>query len=719
MREQLDQYISRGNYLREEVQYIGDNIQNKDTDGDPRLFYFVEASSGMGKTQLAASLSLPVVYIPWTDNQNIDRFFDCVSQAIHRAIKDDRKLLLDLDENVETANDLAMQDEELCTVGLLVTLFKEVYGMTNDESLRVLSGYDGERILKYYSMSLDKAKKDVNTFMTINNRNNINNNDNNKNQYRAPIFFIDEVPSNEPKVDGKDNLNYLECVFLRNTIRVMKCICILSSTNSALMNALDEVSIGSRWEIDIPYSRLIVKLPHTNWDAICHDSKYAELIPSLCPEILDMLKSTRPLFVQYVLNAMLEEIVTDASYKIGELTAKVLSKVKREIVDKKTSFATLSGLFGQIALVYPKILSYTVDEWSVDDEENEDDLKLLEALRETIVRDHFGRLHVKDLEDAISPLYLASNYIYLRRQFGEFKPDFDFELPCNDPLLYLICIRDGLYGTSENNRITRFSSSYALKTLFTGKNSCFRPLLINTNQNSCSPNFLEAEAVSAAIIASHSYNSLSGCPFDVFLGSVLAELNPFQDYIEFHAIKEISGLYQDVKVGLLSPANLNWQRNPECLTLQKDSIVLGACDWRSNEKRSNVSFPVIVETSSMLMGLVDVQCYEGNISANQLIKTIRDTVTNGHLISIIVVTKLRSIRSTNQKFKDATVGVNVAVIEGNAHENQLVATVLKWKDLVPNNNNMETGPKHTVILIDLKSIYYNRNELMKICYQAM
>ena len=64
----------------------------------------------------------------------------------------------------------------------------------------------------------------------------------------APIFFIDEVPSEESK-DDDSMLNYLECVFLRNIIRVMKCICILSGTEAALMNAIDKIPKGSRTDI--------------------------------------------------------------------------------------------------------------------------------------------------------------------------------------------------------------------------------------------------------------------------------------------------------------------------------------------------------------------------------------------------------------------------------------------------------------------------------------
>mmetsp|Transcript_17569 Transcript_17569/g.24136 ORF Transcript_17569/g.24136 Transcript_17569/m.24136 type:complete len:83 (+) Transcript_17569:632-880(+) len=53
--------------------------------------------------------------------------------------------------------------------------------------------------------------------------------------------------------------------------------------------------------------RLIVKLPPTQWIIYQNDPKYSALIESLAPNVLDMLKRTRPLFVQYILNAFLEK----------------------------------------------------------------------------------------------------------------------------------------------------------------------------------------------------------------------------------------------------------------------------------------------------------------------------------------------------------------------------------------------------------------------------
>ena len=82
----------------------------------------------------------------------------------------------------------------------------------------------------------------------------------------------------------------------------------------------------------------------------------------------------------------------DKSYKFGKLAASVLSIVKSKIVDNKTSFATVSGLFGQVALIYSKLVTCTAEELcdeykgELNNENAEEDLKSLETQRRSIVR---------------------------------------------------------------------------------------------------------------------------------------------------------------------------------------------------------------------------------------------------------------------------------------------------------------------------------------------
>ena len=387
----------------------------------------------------------------------------------------------------------------------------------------------------------------------------------------------------------------------------------------------------------------------------------------------------------------------DKSYKIGELTAMVLSTVKTEVVNNKTNFATIAGLFGQTALVYSKLVSSTADQLR---SKKKEDLKFLEDQRQSLVRHHFGRMRV---ENSISSLYLGSSHIYSKKKEGEFSskfsPNFDFESPCNDPLLYLICIRDGFYGTNENDKIVRFSSSYALKIIFTGSHSLFSHVFANTNKKLYSGNFLEMETMTAMIVSSHSHASLSGCPLNVFLGSVVAELNPFEDYVKYGTVKGTPRRYRNVKIGLLSPANLNWhgRKLKKSVILQNTSIVLGAYDRSSNKQRSDGTFPVFVKMTSMLNA----------------------TFRNRHLMTIMVVTKFGTINEANKTFKNASDKADVAVISGNAVEVKPVATELTWNYLVFDECYKATNlPKKAVILIDLEFIYYGRYDSMRFCYQT-
>ena len=116
--------------------------------------------------------------------------------------------------------------------------------------------------------------------------------------------------------------------------------------------------------------------------------------------------------------------------------------------------------------------------------------------------------------------------------------------------------------------------------------------------------------MSAAIIASHSYpSSLSGCPFNSFLQTVIAELNPFQDYVTYDDIKDIPCVYTEVKVGLLSPANSNWKENNESfLMLQNKSIALGTFHWSRNAERNDGVYPLHMNTMPLLKGSFEAYC---------------------------------------------------------------------------------------------------------------
>ena len=704
LKEELEIYLSRGSYLRNDVTYIDDSIRDAmESSWSPKLFYFVEASCGMGKSQLASSLSFPVVYIPLAQYHLIYECFSSVHKAVQRAlVYDTEKHLNSIIRALRSANELIGIDLEFRTVGLLVALFKEVIGKSNEESLRILSGYYGERIINYQPMTLSKATRVLEEVLTAGNLN-------------PAVFFVDEVPA-EVNEDDAENKTFLRSLFLRNIIRFMNCICILSGTEAALMNTMDTIPEPSRTEgLDAEFVRLILKLPNTNWDAICQDSKYADLMPLLSPDVYNMLKSTRPLFVHYVLNAMLEE------NSMGQLTAAVLSNAKSKIVANKTEFATSGGLYGQMALLHSKFISNTVDDLL---EANQGGKRFLISQRQGCIRHHFGNLRVLNSDDPVLSLFTVSHYIYTLSNSGrsvtkdQFKQNVTFETPHDDPLLYLICFRNGLYH-SESKQITkRISCTYALSLLFNERLDRKLPFMANTNQSSTTGKFLEMEMVSSAIVASHSYpNSLSGCPLSFFLKSIVAELNPYNNYVTFDTIEDMPDVYNDVRVGLLSPANLHWRENTESVMLQDSSIALGFCRWSSNKGRNDDILPLLMG-DRVSMGALEAKCYKEKVPTKELIKTINNTVHNDNLITIMTVTHFGSIRLSNEDFKKASQGVTVFKLEGNAGKENLVATELHLKRLDSNqDNHFAVVPKHTVIVINLNSIYHNRYQHMKFAYQ--
>ena len=699
LKSELIKYINRGKQLRTDNQYISENIHNevmRDAK-TPRLFYFIEASSGLGKSQLAESLSMPVIYIPLTTTQKIYKCFSAVSEAAHDVVTSDyNRLRSEFGDSLRSSNILMNFSAKLRTAGLLLSLFKEVYGKTNEESFKILSGYNGKRILRYTSKSIMEAENEIQESLFAARIKKL----------AVPVFFIDEVPSHE------DTNAHNDCIFLRNIIRSMNCICIMSGTEAALLDAFEK----SRREgmcVDDEYFRLISKLPITNWEIICSDSKYAQLIPYLSPDLCDMLRATRPLFVEYVLDAMLEErlspstISQNSPTSSGELTAVILSRVKKMVL-KKERFTSLGGLYGQIAMLHEDFISLSVEELLEAKIGNSDYLR---AQKQFCIRHHFGKMHIKDSEDSILSLYVAPRYLYIGTIGSSFsgkyevRPNIAYERACDDPLLYLICIRDGLYWTDAKKKEVRVSSSFALSLLANDRLLCDTPLFAKTRQ-SCK--FHEMEAVFAAIVSSHSYqNSRSGCPLDFFLRSVIGELNAKKDYVVFDNINGIPPVYKDLRIEVLFPSSISLQENSESISQwQHNEIFLGSC------LLSNNTFPLLSHTVSILMGPLESKCKEYDDQMQELINTIGSNVPHNRSIKILIVGKLAISLSNDKKFNR----VEVVLVRGNACKGQEVATELQWKSIRGQQGNKRTRPECTLVVIELDSIYYDRQKCMKFAY---
>jgi hypothetical protein len=706
---ELEKFIWRGNMLRNETQELSDNLietVKQEIGAFPKLFYFVEASSGMGKSQLAQSLALPVVYIPLSLSQPVYECFSDVSDMVKSALKDDLVMLdkkySNKIETIRSAN-LKTTNIEFDTVGLMMSLFKMVYGKSNEESMRILSGANGQKEVNYSPMTFSDAKKEMQELLGR------------KDTNLLPVFFIDEAPSNE------DDYQYSRCILLRNIIRIIGGACLLSGTEAAAINTIDNFPESSRSGYDVEYMRLILKLPPTHWPIFATDPTYSALIASLSDDVREMLQKTRPLFVYYVLGAMLAE-------STNTLTPSVLSKAKTLILERKKSFYSDGGLFAQIALMHAKSIAKPVS----DQLTNGVNFNYNNTYKKYCVRHHFGEMRIGEkLQSTDLTLSLFDPgdlkdplQIKIEDKMKPFRPNVVFCSADEDPLLYLICLRNGLFlkdeGAKSCSRISTSFGHVAIQQPLTTNS----PRMNNVNQDKCDGTFLETEIVSAAIAATHSYASgLDGCPLSFFLRSMVAELNPNVEYVPYDQFELIRmpQHYDDITIGLLSPANDEWlsnRSNNRAVTgnhqVQHESIVLSNFVWSANKDKNDGAFPMTYR-EKVYNGSMEAKCYKDRVPTKQLTATILNNKKNNHLVTFMVVTDISNTTTDNKKFNEAKKSSNVVKIIGNANKQNPVASVLNWTVLHESNSN---SPNNTVIVISLETIFHERYARMSSIYKS-
>ena len=681
----------------------------------PSSFYFLDASSGKGKTQLAESINMPVIYIPLTHDQDIYKNFLSVSEAVLRSVRFDLGSIIQEDQNEATnSRDLYTNPRDFDTVGLLVALFKAVYGMDNKNSVLCLSGISGEKDIQYEPMSLATARTDIKALLSDVSP---------TNPYQVPLFIIDEVPAQTEK-----NL-YACCILLRNFIRCMNCVCLLSGTEAAAMNEIDQISYSSRGAQPREYLRLILTLPPSDWSIFQHDETYQLLLHNLSNDVCQMLIRTRPLFVQFVLDAIKLD---------GErgLTVKVLETAKSRVVKDKTHFTSETGLYAQMALLHSSFISRTVDGLlayeSNPRKKRKTDMpniqcELLKAEKQSCVRHHFGEMYVANKNTILNPalpLYLlpeskssdSKSQLYVTNEGSTepFRPEVIFAKPFTDELLYLICMRNGVYFNYQ-----RISTSFALFKLEKVRNRKQMHMFCNTEQSSCSGKFMECEVISASIIATHSYVALTGCPLPFFLKSLVAELNINENYKsenEFQ-FKNMPEYLNAFKIGQLSPSNGSWSADKDSTFrfAQNDEILLSDLKWSANTAQCDGEFPVMADTV-VLSGALESKCYAKTcVPTSEFTKTINNHVKKERFLTIMVVTDAPTPSEDNKTFIKAMRDINVIKITGNLSElNNNIATELNCEKMNPNANVEQS----TVIQIVLESIFKQRNATMRSIYES-
>lgn len=664
-----------------------------------KLFYFTEASSGEGKSQLAFALPMPVIYLPLSNSQSMYKCFDPISNAIKETLEADFKTLdSTLSDPMKFIRSQLLKDSQNAfrTVGLLVSLFQAVYGKSNEDSMKLLSGYDNDITINYSPMTLSEARAVLSPYVeqeVVDSKTMIG--------CKVPLFVIDEVPS-------KDSEDFNTCIFLRNLIRCMKCVCMLSGTEAAAMNFIDDIKSSSRDDTNTyEYVRLITKLPPTNLSIFAADIKYTELIQSLSNDVITMLQSTRPLFVEFILDAMLATLS-------NSLTSQVLSIAKKSILSRKTNFASLDGLYAQIALLHAELLSSNVK---------------LET-RQYCIRHHFGALMLPEEIVSNNNNQLSSSFsLYVLPEDNtalvfknenndnvDFKPRANvvFALPSVDPLLHLICLRDGIYYYDKARNVHRVPTSYSHLTLSKEQTDLNSANFLNINQKSSSGKYFESELSSAAIIASHSCPA-GGSPFELFLRSFIAELSIEPNHTLIQLLNMPKHL-QGITIGVFSPANTKWDRSK--FSASRDSVLslLDNFQWSKNGDLNDAAFSVQINGKTRQASL-EAKCYQDNIPTDQLIKTMKNSVKNDHIVTIMVVTKAGTIQDANKEYKMAKEkkDCNVIRIRGNADESLKVASQLSCELISDHIINIDAP---TVIMIDLESIYFGRYEKMRSIYQS-
>lgn len=298
-----------------------------------------------------------------------------------------------------------------------------------------------------------------------------------------------------------------------------------------------------------------------------------------------------------------------------------------------------------------------------------------------------------------------------------FRPNVVFVPPSTDELLYLLCCRNGVYEKDASGEPAyRISTSRGLTTIFWERYRRNTPLILNTRQASCSGKFLEMEMVSAAIIASHSYPQLSGCPLPFFLRSLIAELNINEQYVsqENFTVTGMPKTLERVTIGMLSPANATWQRGTDSVMFsrQHNTMLIANYTWSCDGDCNDGSFACKWYQKVAALSL-EAKCNSGNVSTAQIVQTGRNTIATKKQFTIMVVTKFGSIAHDNVDFNAVAAEVNGAEIMGNAGASLPVASQLTWTYLrTPNNRNP------CLVIIVLESIFYERYDSMREIYTS-
>lgn len=475
------------------------------------------------------------------------------------------------------------------------------------------------------------------------------------------LVYIDEIPIYESE-------NFCSCLFLRNLLRTLKLLCVLSGTESTLMNMVGSVSGSSRGEITpTPWVTLFVNLPKTadalitrHWDSFQSLNAYGQHI----------LKQTRPLFVEWYFAAANIHCKGNAA-----LTPALLSGMKSVMLGGKSSMRSVDGVQAQIAMLFADSLTDEPKGGSKRSCVNSSN----SCPRTSMIRHNFAYLvaPVKQTSDpeGMCLLNLIAGELY--DGIGKYEARAVFRPCLQDELLYLVCLRDGVWGNSNDGKPINLASTFAF-TIFR-KNTAFQ----NRNSTSNPGKLQEEEVVAAVVLASHRGNSFDGQDLLPFLANMLGELSPVANFSHTEFTNVPDSLLDhlallNIKVPLLSPPNMTWQ------STENTEWSVSNLNWCRNAemmdiRMNHVMFEVKDEEKGTNFGVVSDCCG----------KLVSSTCT----VCIMVAAKFTKFRSTSR------LDPRVAVYRINALD-----TIELERDAdVPN-----TETKKVMLLVDLEKLYPTR-----------
>eukprot|EP01032_Pedospumella_encystans_P022469 gene22469-25457_t len=518
----LNHYIATGNRLKDSSSNSGMASIERGIDsfvaavkhcgelGNPAVFAYLHGSSGLGKTQLAFALNRRVLYIPFGNAQPIYKSFEGLWEVVRQAINLDLAALREEemhfqgnDEGVDiftaTHIESAMtpdgQDLAFYTVSVLLKMLELFSSPTYDLNVDPRAGSETNVFL-----GVDHGKVPLQA-MTLNEGRAA------AEKYRDILMYFDDVPL----FDSDHSEAYDQCLFLRDLIRCMALPCLLSGTESSLLNAVDTVH-GSRTKGRVPWAWLFTLFPASRLDLpTAHLSDHEQhllrnsspLFGKLFGECMDELPL--PVVKAAPVGTWYQNSVTNANAEGGgekethaadsticpdvyavtavrdgpgrlPMTPALLSRMKQKICGEKLNVIPpgevydLPWLHASTLLVFADSLK---DSGAMDTDVLAEGASLGGKMRRNLKMSGVDNIMYHSLHNVPTPLIDANGVtvLYLENrmlQTSNHKPFVAravFKTCQDDPLLYLSCLRDGLVCRGAHGELVQVPSSYTFRTL--------------------------------------------------------------------------------------------------------------------------------------------------------------------------------------------------------------------------------------------------------------